>query len=157
MSIIRPVIRVLCFALVFASFAAPRAWSETSVGLRGGLSTEPDQVYVGAHLNLSALSEHVYIVPSAEVGFGNDLTTLAINGDVQYRFDRTSSVRPYAGGGLALFHWSADGGADDTNLGLDVLGGIYFGYSTGHPMFVEAKAGLSNEVPDWKFTFGINF
>jgi hypothetical protein len=114
---------------------------------------------VGPHLNLEAVGERVYIVPGAEVGFGDHVSTIAFNGDVQYRFAvHDSKVHPYAGGGLALVLFNPDGpGGSDSNLGVDVLGGIFFGEMNGRPMFVDAKFGLTDEVPDWKFQFGFNF
>lgn len=146
----------LCAALLLAAVARP-SFAETSAGLRVGLSVDPDQVLVGGQVNLDALSDHVYIVPSAEAGFGDDAFTLSFNGDVQYRFDVQGSVRPYAGGGLTLFYFNLDDGrGDDTELGVAVLGGLFFGGAGGNPMFVEAKAGLS-DIPDWKIMFGINF
>lgn len=146
----------LCAALLLAAVARP-SFAETSAGLRVGLSVDPDQVLVGGQVNLDALSDHVYIVPSAEAGFGDDAFTLSFNGDVQYRFDVQGSVRPYAGGGLTLFYYNLDDNrGDDTELGVAVLGGLFFGEAGGNPMFVEAKAGLS-DIPDWKIMFGINF
>ena len=155
----RPVTGLLMIVALFC-FVAP-AHAEVSGGLRAGFSSSPDQVLVGGQLNLDAVSSHVYIVPSGEAGFGDNAFTLSFNGDVQYRFDvRDSKVRPYAGGGLTVYYFNLDndfGGGDDTNLGVTILGGIFFGRESGHPMFVEAKAGLTDEVPDWKFIFVINF
>jgi hypothetical protein len=133
--------------------------ADVSGGLRGGFSSSPDQFLVGGQLELSPVAEHLYIIPSAEVGFGDDLTTLAFNGDLQYRFAvHNSKVRPYAGGGLSVYYVNVNnGGGSDTNLGVDILGGIYFNESSGNPMFVDVKAGLTDEVPDWKFVFGIDF
>jgi len=156
----RPVTGLLMMAALFSVFVAP-AHAEVSGGLRVGFSSSPDQLLVGGQLNMDPVSNHVYIVPSAEAGFGDDATTLSFNGDVQYRFDvRDSKLRPYAGGGLTLYYINFDnsvGGGDDTNLGVTILGGIFFGRESGHPMFAEAKAGLTDRVPDWKFIFGINF
>jgi len=158
MSLLRSLARVVVASVVLMAAGSVTARAETSAGLRGGLSVDPDQFLVGAHLNLSPVGENVYIVPSAEAGFGDDLFTLSFNGDVQYRFDvsRGSQVRPYAGGGLTLYYVDFDGGSD-SELGVAVLGGIFFGRTSRNPMFVEMKAGLTNEVPDWKFIFGINF
>lgn len=68
-----------------------------------------------------------------------------INGDVAYRFtvERSSSLRPYAGGGLNIAHASASAGgttASDTKAGLNLLGGTTFKLkrSTLIP-FVEAR------------------
>lgn len=162
MSPVRPVARFAIVALAaIALFAASNAAAEVSGGLRVGFSSSPDQVLVGGQLNLDPVSSHVYIVPSGEAGFGDHAFTLSFNGDAQYRFDvQDSKVRPYAGGGITLYYFKLNndfGGGDDTNLGVSVLGGIFFGGDSGHPMFAEAKAGLTDEVPDWKFIFGINF
>ena len=152
----RPSRFLIAIAALFL-FAVPlAARAETSFGLRGGLSVDPDQFLIGGHINFEPIAENVYIVPSAEAGFGDDIFTLSFNGDVQYRFETDSGVRPYAGGGLSLYFVDFDGGSD-TELGVDVLGGIFFNQDSDTPMFVEAKAGLTDEVPDWKFIFGINF
>jgi hypothetical protein len=59
---------------------------------------------------------------------------------------------------MTLSPWSLNGGGgSDTNLGVDILGGIFFGEMNGRPMFVDVKAGITDEVPDWKFQFGFNF
>jgi hypothetical protein len=157
MPLFRSMARVVVASIVVMTAGSVTAPADTSAVLRGGLSVDPDQFLVGAHLNLSPVGENVYIVPSAEAGFGDDLFTLSFNGDVQYRFDvrRGSEVRPYAGGGLTLYYVDFDGGSD-SELGVSVLGGIFFARTSGNPMFLEVKAGLSNEVPDWKIVFGIN-
>jgi hypothetical protein len=163
MSSVRPVARFVFVVLAAAAsaLAASTARADVSGGFRAGFSSNPDQVLVGGQLNMDPVSNHVYIVPSGEAGFGDDAFTLSFNGDVQYRFDvRDSKVRPYAGGGLTLYYFKLSndfGGGSDTNLGVTVLGGIFFGREAGHPMFAEAKAGLTDKVPDWKFIFGINF
>src|SRR5439155_18212405 len=66
---------------------------------------------------------------------GNSVKYWEINGNVAYRFrvPARSSLRPYAGGGLNIAHFSATatfGGvtasASDTKAGLNVLGGTTF-------------------------------
>jgi hypothetical protein len=145
---------LICLSLLPAS----AAFADVTGGVRVGFSSSPDQVVMGGQLELSPVGENVYIIPSGELGLGDNATTLAFNGDVQYRFRTHSEVRPYAGGGLSVFYVNLDnGGGSDTNLGMNVLGGIFFNRNSRTPMFVEAKAGLTNEVPDWKFIFGLNF
>ena len=148
---------VLAVATTLLLVTAGAGRADTSLGLHGGFSSGPDQFVIGPHLNLSAIADHLYIVPSGELGFGDNLTTIAVNGDVQYRFVvHRSKVRPYAGGGLTLFIFDPKGpGGSDNNLGINALGGIYFG--SHRPMFLDLKAGLSDKVPDWKLQLGINF
>ena len=136
---------------------ASTADAEVYGGLRVGFSSTPDQVLVGGQFELSPVAENLYIIPSGELGFGDHATTLSFNGDIQYRFKVHSEVRPYAGGGITVYYFNLDGGGSDTNLGAEALGGIFFNRNSSNPMFVDVKLGLTDEVPDWKFIYGINF
>jgi hypothetical protein len=155
----RRAVPFLALVIVAWSLGAAPALADTSAGIRTGLSVDPDQFLFGGQLNLDPVGKHVFIVPSAELGLGDNLTTLSFNGDVQYRFpvSQGSDVRPYAGGGLAIYWVDLDGGGSNTEVGVNVLGGIFFGNASGNPMFIDVKLGLVDEVPDWKFVFGINF
>jgi len=146
----------LTFLAVFVSLVTLTTAAHAAGGLRGGLSSGPDQVLFGAQLEFSPIAKNLYIVPSVEAGFGDDLFTLHFNGDLQYRFSVDGGVRPYAGGGVSIVYADPDGGGDsNTDIGVNALGGIYFGKST--PMFVQLDLGLTDEVPDLKAVFGINF
>jgi len=148
----------LCtLVLVLGLLSGSTAHAYVSGGLRVGFSSSPDQVVMGGQLELSPVAEHVYIIPSGELGLGDHATTLAFNGDVQYRFSTHSEILPYAGGGLTVYYMNVDGGGSDTNLGVCALGGIFFNRNSSTPMFVDVKAGLTDEVPDWRFVFGLNF
>jgi hypothetical protein len=136
---------------------APAARADVATGLRGGLSVDPDQFLFGGHLEFAPIADQLYVVPSGEAGFGDHLFTLSFNGDLQYRFKVHSDVRPYAGGGLAMYFVDSDFGGSDTQLGVNALGGIYFGRNSRKPMFIDAKLGISDEVPSWKFVFGVTF
>jgi hypothetical protein len=59
---------------------------------------------------------------------GVSFTYWEINGNVAYRFTvpRSSSLRPYAGGGLNIAHASVSPGGSDTKAGLNLLGGTTF-------------------------------
>ena len=135
------------------------AWASTayaSGGLRAGLSDDPDQFLFGGQIEPDPVAENVHIVPSGEVGISDDLFSLQFNGDVQYRFRTDSGIRPYVGAGLTLAWYDPEGGGDsNTEIGLNALGGLYFGKKT--PMFVDLKLGLTDDVPDLKAVFGINF
>lgn len=62
-----------------------------------------------------------------------------LNGNVVYTFELPeSSVEPYAGGGLSLAHIDFEPGGEDTEVGLNVLGGLRFPKAAFVP-FVEAK------------------
>lgn len=150
---------LLCAVVAFCCVAAvPFARAHADGGLRAGFSSSPDQFLVGGQLELSPVAHNLYIVPSGELGLGDNLTSLSFNGDLQYRFVSRSKVRFYAGGGLSLYVANPDGPVgSDTNLGVEALGGVFFNQRSGTPMFVEVKLGLTDRVPDWKAVFGINF
>ncbi len=150
---------LLCTIVGFCCIAAvPFARAYADGGLRAGFSSAPDQFLVGGQLELAPVAHNLYIVPSAELGLGDNLTSLSFNGDLQYRFVTHSQVRFYAGGGLSLYVANPDGPVgSDTNLGVEALGGLFFNRKSGTPMFVELKLGLTDRVPDWKAVFGVNF
>jgi len=154
---IRQASLLITAALISCLALASTAHADVYGGFRVGFSSSPDQVLVGGQFELSPVAENLYIIPSGEVGFGDHATTLSFNGDIQYRFEVHSEVRPYAGGGISVYYVNVDGGGSDTNLGADVLGGIFFNRNSSNPMFVDVKLGLTDEVPDWKFIYGINF
>jgi len=147
---------VLTASILLLFSAAPAARADVSAGVRGGLSVKPDQFLFGGHLELSPIAHQLYVVPSAEVGVGDNLFSLSMSGDLQYRFRSHSDIRPYAGGGLSLYHADPEGGGSDTQLGVSVLGGIFFGRNSRRPMFIDGKLGF-DQVPDWKFVFGVTF
>jgi hypothetical protein len=86
-----------------------------------------------------------YFFPSKPAGV-TSLTYWEINGNVAYRFTvpQSSSLRPYAGGGLNIAHFSTTPAVgpsvSDTKAGLNVLGGTTFKLkgSTLRP-FAEAR------------------
>jgi hypothetical protein len=151
-------IQILAVSTVLVSLAlmATSAGATTTWGLRAGFSSNPDQFIVGGQADFSPIAKNLYIVPSGLAGFGDNAFTLSFDGDLQYRFHTSSGIRPYAGGGLSVYWINPDFGDSQTNLGVNLDGGLWFGKEK-MPMFVDAKAGLTNEVPDWKFAFGIMF
>lgn len=155
----RATLRISTLAVLSAVFLATNAWAGYPAGVRGGFSSDPDQFVFGVQMEMPRLAENLYVVPSAEVGVGDDAFSLAVNGDLQYRFHTSSGIRPYAGGALNLYYFDPDAeGADsDTNIGVSALGGLFFGSANGPPLFVDVKLGLTDEVPDWKFMFGVMF
>src|SRR5262245_28741765 len=98
------------------------AFAHSSIGFRAGLALSPDDFIAGVHFRTDALNENLYFVPSVEVGVG-DATMIAGNADLQYQFRTKSKLHPYAGGGLTV-NWFDDNGADETDFGGSILGGI---------------------------------
>ena len=121
-------------------------------GVRAGVSVDPDQFYLGGHYETDELVEHLHLRPNLEVGFGDDLTTYAINIEAVYKFPiknrRDTSF--YAGGGPAIIIEDRDDDSDAKG-GLNLLGGIEFG-----KFFFEVKGGVFDS-PNLKVGIGYTF
>ena len=141
--------------------------AESDIGFRGwgprlGLTFNPDQFHVGAHMDFGNFARHVRFQPNLEVGFGDDVTLVTANADAAYRFsDRWDVWTPYLGGGVGLVfadagnHGLGDGTSSD--LGVSILGGIDRGLSDGDRFFLEVKLGLTDHTPDAMVTVGWTF
>ncbi len=128
--------------------------SAAQYGIRGGLTLDPDQFHVGGHMDLGPVISDMRIVPNIEIGFGNDMTVVAFNGDLIYDFGDS----PWSLGGEVginmVDHSKSD--SSNTDFGLSVLGDYRLGLSSGKTLLLEAKLGLIDS-PDFKFTVGWNF
>ena len=129
-------------------------------GPRVGLSLNPDQVHFGAHLDYGNIARHIRFQPNVELGFGDDVKLFTVNAEAAYRFSSNWDVwTPYLGGGLGANIKSVDSEGENnsqTDLGVNLLGGIEKGLSNGDRFFIEGKFSL-NDVPDAKVTVGWTF
>jgi hypothetical protein len=160
--------RMILIAVALAAALGPvlaMAGPDTDVGFRGwgprvGLSINPDQIHFGAHLDFGNFARHVRFQPNVEMGFGDGVKLYTVNAEAAYRFSSTWDVwTPYLGGGLGANIESVDSkghGDSQTNLGVNLLGGIEKGLANGDRFFVEGKFSL-NDVPDAKVTVGWTF
>lgn len=142
------VVSAFC-ALALVVLAEPAA--AQGPGLRGGLSIEPDQVFVGGHYETGAIVDRVHFKPNIEIGFGEDFTLIALNFEGVYKFPDRGDWGVYAGGGPALNIASFDGDSD-TGAGFNFLGGI----ETDRGLAFEVKFGVADS-PTVKFTVGYTF
>jgi hypothetical protein len=138
------------FGLVFLLLAAP-ASAQLTAGVRAGASIDPDQFYFGGHVETEPLVENVYFRPNVEIGVGDNVTTLAFNFELAYKFPTTQQWRPYAIAGPALVIY--DVGSDTSSHGGFNLG-VGFEHSGG--LFAEVKAGLIDS-PNFKVGIGFRF
>ena len=147
------------FCLAPATAEAQEDLGVRRLGIRGGVTIDPDQVHVGVHINAGQFAPKVRFQPSFELGFGSDRTIGTVNVDALYTFD-PRPWRPYLGGGLGISLVSRDSGRGDGNndldveAGLNLIGGLEWGAS--HKYLLEARAGVGG-IPDFKLTVGINF
>lgn len=143
---------ILAAALLVAAIPGT-AFGQVSLGPELSFGGDTDLGVGGRVLaNVSAL-DHWDFVGTFDVWFpddgpNNDISAWEANGSLAYNFlIEDTSVFPYAGAGLNVFHVSVDnpdlvgGGRDDTDLGLNLFGGIKFPASSVTP-FAEVRAVL---------------
>jgi len=140
------------FALVLSGTAAYA--QQPGTGLRAGVSSDPDQFYFGAHFDTGPIFDRLSFRPNAEIGVGNDVTTVAGNFEFVYWWPiRRHPWSVYAGGGPAvnLYRFSdrVGGGDSEVDPGFNIL----FGAAHRGGLFAELKLGFIDS-PEVKFGIG---
>lgn len=133
------------------------------LGLRGGVSLNPDQFHGGLFADMGRVFGNVHFRPSFDLGWGNGVVLGAANADALYLF-RPRSWRPFAGGGLGINFFDVTEGVGE-GRGLDIepvlnlVGGIEWGKSGKGSIgryLLEGRLGLG-DTPDFKLSFGTRF
>ncbi|MCP4293766.1 MAG: hypothetical protein GY780_18205 [bacterium] len=131
-----------------------------SVGPRIGYTKWDDvsQVHFGGHLNTGDIFPNIAFRSSAELGFGDGYTIVAVNGDVVYRF--TELTTPpwgfYSGASLAAIYLDHDLIDSNVDLGFSGVAGVTKKLDERHGLLGEIRIGLVDS-PDVKITFGYTF
>lgn len=145
-------------ALTLAGATLASAQTE-EIGPRVGLSINPDQFVVGGQIQFPLTQPRgLAISPGLELGVGDNVTVIEINTDVLYHFeDAGPRWNPYVGGGLGIAFFDAShSDFSETDLGVNLLGGLRFRQSNGSHLFTELRLGVG-DVPDAKILVGWNF
>jgi len=120
-------------------------------GFRAGASLDDEltQFLVGGHLDLGRPYDNLRVQSVITAGFGDDAFSFLLGGEAHYLFpvSSTSSVEPYAGGGIGLHHINRDSDRDDDTteaallltIGFDVPASRWWGY------FGEARFLVADE------------
>ena len=135
---------LLLAALVFAGaavngleaqvrFGGQLSWADDAdLGLGARLEYAPKSLFKDAPVHSAASFD--WFFP------GNSITYVEINYNIFYDF-KPSQVAPYAGGGLSFVIVDTPGGSD-TDLGVNLGGGLKFKTSGKLSPFVEARIEL---------------
>jgi hypothetical protein len=110
--------------------------------------------------------------PSAEIGFGDDVTSLTANAMVSYYFPVDASVTPYAGGQVTVAFYDFKSNCEgfgrkyfgrnerdcdsETEIGPMAVGGIEMPLSGGSRFLAELNLGFS-DTPDIRVIAGWTF
>lgn len=155
--------RTLSYALALGLlvYLVPATAEAADLGYRGwgprvGVSESPDQIVGGVHFDMGEFAPRVRLQPSVEVGFGDDIFSLAGNFMVSYYFNIDSELTPYAGGELSVVFLDHDEGGSDTELGPAGVGGVEMRLSSGTRFFLELQLGF-DDLPDAKVMAGWTF
>ena len=137
----------IAIGVLLCGFFATPASAQVTPGIRAGLSVDPDQFYIGGHVETMPLVDRLHFRPNVEAGFGDDITLVAINFEFIYRFPSRQQWQLYAGGGPSL-NVISDGHSDTAGgfnilIGAEQRGGLLF----------EIKIGAADS-PGLKFTVG---
>ena len=147
---IRRTVRVIVMLVVVGSslLVSARPSSAQEVGVRGGVSVNPDQFYFGGHVETAPLIDRLHFRPNLEIGIGDDRTLVSFNFEFAYHFPSQANWHVYAGAGPALnllrFHGETNPGG-----GLNLLMGVQ--HNRG--LFAEFKVGTVDS-PRVKFAVG---
>ena len=170
-------VKLARIALVLAlGLLVPAAAVAADMGFKGwgprvGISSDPDQIFGGAHFDLGEFTKNLRLQPSVEIGFGDDVLTLTGNAMVAYYFPIESNITPYAGGQITVAFYDFDdnckgysssyyghGACDDseTEIGPGLVGGMEMKLSGGSRFLAEVQIGLG-DLPEAKILAGWTF
>jgi hypothetical protein len=144
------------FILMIATCWPTPAQAQEGVGVRAGISADPDQFYFGAHAGFGPVVDKLWFRPNIELGVGNNLTVVALNGEFTYWIPlRKNPWNVYVGAGPAANILSFGG---IRNRSSDVRPGFNFlmGIAKKRGVFSEIKIGALDS-PSFKFGIGYTF
>lgn len=139
--------RLLVIALFTGILSAVPAAAQ-EIGVRAGVSSDPDQFYFGGHLETAPLVDRLHFRPNVEIGIGDNVTLVAFNIEFAYHFPTGRNWYTYAGGGPAL-NFIRFRGETNSEGGFNLLLGVQ--HNSG--LFAEVKAGLADS-PNFKIGVG---
>lgn len=124
-------------------------------GARGFFGLDPDQFGVGVQSRFGHVLGSAYFAPNVDIGFGDNLKTTAINGDVIWSFPLPGSSNSlYAGGGPSLVYWSPDNFDGDLEIGLTGVLGMTIPMGLTNQYNAEFRYGVG-DTPELRFLVGI--
>src|SRR5262245_55024811 len=85
--------------LCFAESVMAADNEDHHVGVRAGVSGDPGQFYIGGHMDLKEVRSRLWFRPNVEVGVGDGLTLISLNGEFVYfwKGQQNRHWMPYAG------------------------------------------------------------
>jgi hypothetical protein len=138
--------------------AGANAMAAFNIGARAGYSSNPDQFVIGGQAVIGSVAPFIQLAPSLDLGFGNNVSTTALNIDLQFNLPSLPKISPniYVGAGPTLVMANPDKGNSDTEVGISLVAGLRIPMAGISYYNLETRFGLNN-VPDLKVLLGIMF
>lgn len=157
------VVRVLAIAMFFLALVPAAGRADVDFGVRGGLYSDAEAGFVGVEL-LTPVTRKWYFNPNFEYVFVDDGDLYTGNLDFHYDFDTRNPFYLWAGAGAAIIRSEIDpppfcrrcDSDAETDLGLNLLGGIGFGKGQALRPYVQGKVILSDDT-EASIAVGIRF
>lgn len=145
--------RILLLTIVLLSLSFSNANAQggdaPGFGIRAGLGLNPDQFVAGAQFSIGKKAGIARIVPSVDLGFGDNLTSIVFNCDFLFRLRvEDTSFGLYGGGSPTLVLYDYEGGSN-WEFGVTVVAGVEINLIKGHPNNLELRLGIG-DVPDFR-------
>ena len=135
--------------------AAGPARSDTSFGVRTGVYTDANAGFLGGEV-VTSIASSWYFNPNLEVAVSGDQDVVTANGDFHYDFFQDRPYWVWAGGGPAVIHREFSDDSDQTDLGVNVLGGIAWKTSSKVSPYLQGKVSISDN-DEAVLAFGLRF
>ena len=140
-------------------FLPGTARADIDPGVRAGFYQDAEAGFIGGEL-LWDVTREWYFNPNLEYVFVDDGDLYTVNLDFHYDFQTRQPFYLWAGAGAALISSEFDrprGESDrETDIGLNVLGGIGFGRGQAIRPYIQGKVILSDET-EAAIAVGIRF
>lgn len=149
--------RAIVGAAIALTLIGVSSSAQAKPGIRIGLTDDPDTLTFGFFFEkvTSRLGHRsvLAIEPGLDIGFGNDLDIVTLRGSFRLKFIFFSGdIQFYPLLGVGLYYINFDGGGDNTDVGVDLGGGMQVDRFS-----FELMGGIGDGYPDITFLFGIAF
>jgi hypothetical protein len=118
------------------------------VGFQGGVTVDPEQVFIGTHFETGELYQNFRFRPGVDGGFGGDFSLAALNIEFLYHIQVGRSWSVYQGGGPAVIFLRQN---DRTSTHAGSF--FTFGFAHENGFFTDFKLGTGT-APTLKFGVG---
>ena len=152
-------LRLYLLAAAGTTLLAASGAHAQGIGFQGGVTVNPEQVYVGTHVELPLGSDQLVLRPAIDGGFGSGLRVAAIGAEIQYRIELGNSgwrLSQGFGPGVYVARF-ASGFADEETT--DVSGAWTYAFGIVHEggFFTEFKGGGSRSFSIPMLRIGAGF